>query len=320
MLYEHIVWDWHLAREIAPRNTVWQWLRVALSAVLAFIAVASIVLAGGREASEQSDRQGLVAGWLAMGAVGLISVILILDPQLYFSLGAEDGFVEWVSAGALLFASFCCLRWLLLLGKQVPRNRLHSIAAGSFVALFFVMAMEEISWGQRIIGFATPESIAGRNWQNEYNLHNMQTDLTELATYVGTGLFLVVAPLVRANLRHWPLVAPVSALLPDRTVALVSAPMLALTYARFDLLPMQAVYFGGLAVCLWFARSAAAAGRRHEARAFASVSAVLIAVQIVHLLYGRRMVQVHDPSEFREAVMAVGIGWYGWRQWLSARA
>ena len=35
------------------------------------------------------------------------------------------------------------------------------------------MMGEEISWGQRILGFATPESMADVNRQGEFNIHNL---------------------------------------------------------------------------------------------------------------------------------------------------
>jgi hypothetical protein len=38
---------------------------------------------------------------------------------------------------------------------------------------FVFAAGEEISWGQRFIGFKTPEIIQQRNQQNEFNFHNL---------------------------------------------------------------------------------------------------------------------------------------------------
>ena len=39
--------------------------------------------------------------------------------------------------------------------------------------IFFFGAGEEISWGQRILGFQTPESLSQVNKQEEFNLHNL---------------------------------------------------------------------------------------------------------------------------------------------------
>ena len=40
-------------------------------------------------------------------------------------------------------------------------------------ALFFFITGEEISWGQRILGFGTPEFIGEDNQQGEFNIHNL---------------------------------------------------------------------------------------------------------------------------------------------------
>lgn len=42
-----------------------------------------------------------------------------------------------------------------------------------WVLLMFVFAGEELSWGQRLFGFATPEVVGRSNIQNEFNLHNL---------------------------------------------------------------------------------------------------------------------------------------------------
>ena len=39
--------------------------------------------------------------------------------------------------------------------------------------IFFFGAGEEISWGQRILGFQTPEALSEVNRQEEFNLHNL---------------------------------------------------------------------------------------------------------------------------------------------------
>jgi hypothetical protein len=44
---------------------------------------------------------------------------------------------------------------------------------GAFAILLFVVAMEEISWGQRLIGFETPAALRAINGQGETTLHNI---------------------------------------------------------------------------------------------------------------------------------------------------
>lgn len=42
-----------------------------------------------------------------------------------------------------------------------------------FAVLMFLVGGEEISWGQRIFGMATPASLEAVNLQNEFNIHNI---------------------------------------------------------------------------------------------------------------------------------------------------
>lgn len=42
-----------------------------------------------------------------------------------------------------------------------------------FAVLMFLVGGEEISWGQRIFGIETPESLSAVNLQDEFNIHNI---------------------------------------------------------------------------------------------------------------------------------------------------
>ena len=54
----------------------------------------------------------------------------------------------------------------------------------------FVLAWEEISWGQRILGFETPDEIEQINAQQETNLHNMFVGYNQL---IRLAIALVIA-------------------------------------------------------------------------------------------------------------------------------
>ena len=58
-------------------------------------------------------------------------------------------------------------------------------ASGALALAFFLFAMEEISWGQRIVGFDSPEALIGVNQQGEATIHN----LPELAIIIFCALF-----------------------------------------------------------------------------------------------------------------------------------
>jgi hypothetical protein len=104
--------------------------------------------------------------------VGTLLVALSTQHSGFFSfLVAEDSVLEWSQvAGFVLGTAF---------GVLVARRRWRAGERG-LACLFFVFAVgcfflagEEISWGQRIIGFGTPESLRGANLQEEANLHDV---------------------------------------------------------------------------------------------------------------------------------------------------
>lgn len=83
------------------------------------------------------------------------------QPEL---LHREDGIIE--SATALLFALAAVLFTLAYRRARWPLNLL-------FAALFVFAAGEEISWGQRLFDWQTPEVLQTLNVQQETNLHNL---------------------------------------------------------------------------------------------------------------------------------------------------
>lgn len=183
--------------------------------------------------SRARSTSNLAGPWLTSSAVLLVFSIALVallpaDPGFFHRLGAEDGPIEWLSALLLFLACGFALLWLrrVFNAREADRGQ-HRLAAAGFVALFSLMAMEEISWFQREMGFDTPIGMAEANWQGEFNLHNFHTDFIELALYAGTGIFLVLLPLVRESIGRWRWVAPFAPFMPDRVAAAISAPMLA---------------------------------------------------------------------------------------------
>jgi len=108
--------------------------------------------------------------------VVLSYTILLMGDSVYTYLTNEDGFFENLGALAFLVATV-----LLILTFFRSRIREDSSSRSAIklimylvlaFALFFA-AGEEISWGQRIVGIDTPESIRSVNFQGEMNIHNL---------------------------------------------------------------------------------------------------------------------------------------------------
>ena len=93
--------------------------------------------------------------------------LIVAHPRIHYSLTAEDGWVENLTAVTFLLAGVA-----LFIAAFTKRRLFQSgayILGGAALTLF---AGEEISWGQRIIGFDTPDFLLNWNYQGEFNLHN----------------------------------------------------------------------------------------------------------------------------------------------------
>jgi hypothetical protein len=89
----------------------------------------------------------------------------------------ELGFVELATVAFLIPAigfGLICLKQQHVL----PGIGLRLWIAGLTVGCFY-FAGEELSWGQHLIGWQTPEAIASINDQQETNLHNMSSWLDQ---------------------------------------------------------------------------------------------------------------------------------------------
>lgn len=106
----------------------------------------------------------------------LLAVILgakLLSPSTFQYFVREDSLSEYAQSAFYLLGSF----FALLTVSQCLRNRLRLHAAlYSILALgLFFIGMEEVSWGQRIVGITNPDYFNKHNVQNELTLHNLDS-------------------------------------------------------------------------------------------------------------------------------------------------
>lgn len=86
-----------------------------------------------------------------------------------------------------------------LIPRLVRQKHAWTAALVSLIALILlIMVGEELSWGQRIFFFATPDSVKDLNAQGEMNLHNLSTQLFQNAWYFGAWIILVLAPFLHS--------------------------------------------------------------------------------------------------------------------------
>ena len=94
--------------------------------------------------------------------------IQLKDLQAYGRLVEEGSLVEWFSFLFLLLSSII----FLLVGKQ-SINRFANKTSLGIGVLTFILSMEEVSWGQMIFNWKSPEFFNQLNAQQETNLHNL---------------------------------------------------------------------------------------------------------------------------------------------------
>lgn len=160
----------------------------------------------------------LVANVLVLGVLAYAFAIESASSDFYYLSVQEDEYLEWSSFWAFLFAAVAYFR----LALQDRRTTRHWPWFFYGIALFcLVVAMEEISWGQRLFGYRPPVYFLEHNYQQEFNFHNVvETDYRKLALMVVIAGYGIVLPLAAqvAFLNIWfrrvGIVAPTMLLLP----------------------------------------------------------------------------------------------------------
>jgi hypothetical protein len=116
----------------------------------------------------------------------------------YMTVVGEDRIFEWAQVGLFVAAAFFAFRLCLkyLRNSDYPTGVMLVLAG----ALLLFAAGEEISWGQRLLGWETPAALRARNVQEETTIHNDSS--LRWAFHVGMlliGIFGFSTPLLRKH-------------------------------------------------------------------------------------------------------------------------
>jgi hypothetical protein len=139
----------------------------------------------------------LVAPWLILiGFVGLLA----LPPtrRMAERLLLENHPVELLTFLLLLYASTLAAS----VARQAAKHSERVVVVAfyvAFAALAFFVAMEEISWGQQFLGFATPAVVESINVQGELTLHNYQGHNSAFELFIFGAAGLVGLALTRID-------------------------------------------------------------------------------------------------------------------------
>lgn len=178
------------------------------------------------------------AGWilaniLIIAPAGIAWMLDARFGELYYRLIQEDHWMEWSTVWAFLGAASAALVGGLRQWRDA--QRLPWFFAG--LSLFcFLVAMEEISWGQRLLNFTPPDYFLAGNYQQELNLHNViDSDLRQFvfkALVVGYGVLLPLG-------RSLPILARYYDALGVKAPPLALLPAFLFIAVFYDIYPMQ---------------------------------------------------------------------------------
>ncbi|MEQ8440398.1 MAG: hypothetical protein RIM33_01360 [Alphaproteobacteria bacterium] len=166
---------------IEQTNAYYDGIRIWISLLVLSV---FMIWAGGYLNRHHSRGQGIqiARAPVLVAACVLVSPVYLLDHKgvLPGALFAEDGVMEYLTV-ALLFASAALA---VLAIRRGGFDRAERIMLILFAGGLAFLAMEEISWGQRIFGIETPEALRAANVQGEINLHNLTVGWNEIVRMV----------------------------------------------------------------------------------------------------------------------------------------
>ena len=134
------------------------------------------------------DAKVAVIGYLCLClSVLFLGFLLVAAPQTLHALTREDHWVENLTAVWFLLAGFPLFgaAWM----ERSFSRRCVYILGGMVMVFAFG---EEISWGQRIFGFATPDFLMSLNQKKEFNVHAINNVIFSII-YLNSALVLCVA-------------------------------------------------------------------------------------------------------------------------------
>lgn len=149
---------------------------------------------------------------VSVGAFVATLAYVVLAPVLLSeasraAVAREDGILEQATAVLFLVSSVMSM---IVAWRLFPERRssdpstLRRVVWHVLLGLFFFLCFgEEISWGQRILGFETPESIKGINVQEETNLHNMMGYFADHLFILGMFIYGALLPFLASRYEFW---------------------------------------------------------------------------------------------------------------------
>ncbi|MDD5014567.1 MAG: hypothetical protein PHW73_05630 [Atribacterota bacterium] len=207
--------------------------KVIIKVLLRIIMISVILIAITSKSSLESLYKSSIFNRFLYFLVFVLFTSYCLVRVEYPYLYIEDGFFESLTAVFAIMASLLCL-------ISIYFNNDNAFIKYALFVLFFLFGMEEISWGQRIFGWNTPNALSSINYQNETNIHNIFNPYLSLL-YSSFNLlfgFLILSSMkLRKKVASWLKIEKYTYFIPSHEFKLYGF--------IFILLSFQSYFYGG---------------------------------------------------------------------------
>lgn len=243
-----------------------------------------------------------------MIAAILLLILFLTNPNVFSALSEEDGPGEWSLALLLFASSFIFFLSFLRFRKNINIPLIIKCAFFLFAVIFFVIAMEEISWFQRILKFKTPD-LLNHNSQHEFNFHNIATSWFENSYYFGAFLFLIVLPFVWRFIYNDLHNNILKLLIPKISAVIICAVACAYNFDMWNILFTQISFFASIIVLFVFYKFAK---KRNEKFIFIFTIILIVITQAAFLFNGEHFIRLWDITEYKEFFIPLAFVEYSW--------
>lgn len=226
----------------------------------------------------------------------------LIDARLFSQLCREDNLVENLSAVLFGISAIGFTRIAFLIFRK-SNNRISfgSLISLALALIFFLIAMEEISWFQRLLHFETTQSFQ-KNLQHEMNLHNFATRETENLFYFCSFVFFVVLPNISLRWLFKKNEPIVTLFIPGTISFLSSSVFISYNYDMWNISFIQFAYF----LTHFYLLKYCITLRKRKTSIFLPVLALICSIltQAIILLYGHNQIRIWDITEYKELFIA----------------
>ncbi|MDQ6950943.1 MAG: hypothetical protein Q9M26_04695 [Mariprofundales bacterium] len=299
-----LYWHTTIFAEGIPQFSVGYIARSALIFISVLVMFLALLSKRWQYVARFDDDQGRMKIAIIVAALSFSLLFLLLfmfRHALFSAYSLEDAPVEWASAvflfcgSALFFIACFRAKYRFLASATIYL----SLALLSFI--LFIIAMEEVSWFQRVLTIQTPEMFANTP-QHEMNLHNFATDYFENGYYFGTYLFTVILPFVYLLFPRFSSWRYLRIFIARPFVMMVGFIPCAYNFDMWNISWMQGSFFASIIILVsivLFSRD------RMNKLLSGGMMVLMIVTQCLLLSHGENFARIWEVTEYKELFIAL---------------